>query len=139
MLKKVEQDSIVPRWNRRPEIEMSADLDEGCIFCKIARGDFSTPFLVESERVIAFRDIQPQAPTHVLVAPKRHIPNLHSIGAAADLSAELIQTCNAVAKQEGLLESGFRVMTNDGPNAGQSVDHLHFHVLGGRRLGSGWD
>ena len=109
-----------------------------CVFCRIARGEFGTEFVAETETVVAFRDVHPQAPTHVLVVPRRHIASLDALTPAdRDLAAELLAVAARVARQEGIVESGYRVLTNHGPDAGQTVFHLHFHVLGGRRLASG--
>lgn len=113
-----------------------AGSETACIFCRIARGDFGTEFVAESEHAVAFRDISPQAPTHVLVVPRRHIAGLQDLTPAdAALAGELLQLANEVAQREGLA-GGYRVLTNVGPDAGQTVDHLHFHVLGGRQLGA---
>jgi histidine triad (HIT) family protein len=113
-----------------------ADNSNECIFCRIVRGDFGTEFVAESEGAVAFRDIQPAAPTHVLVVPKRHISSLRELGPDdAALGGELLVLAARVAAEAGLHEGGYRVVTNDGPDAGQTVFHLHLHVLGGRRLG----
>lgn len=106
-----------------------------CIFCRIARGDLGTEFVAESENAVAFRDLHPQAPTHVLVVPRRHLTGLRDLGPEeAALTSELLGLATEVARREGIVDGGFRVLTNDGPDAGQTVFHLHFHVLGGRRL-----
>lgn len=112
--------------------------DEDCIFCRIARGDFGTEFVAQSANAVAFRDLDPKAPTHVLVVPRAHVPSLQEMPPDdSGLAAELLNLCVTVARQEGLGQSGYRVLTNDGPNAGQTVFHLHFHVLGGHRLSAG--
>jgi len=109
--------------------------DADCIFCKIISGAFGTEFIAENDHAVAFRDIQPQAPTHVIVVPRRHVPALRHIRPEdAEEIAAVLALCGEVAEQEGLHDSGYRVLTNDGPDAGQTVYHLHFHVLGGRRL-----
>lgn len=114
--------------------------EDDCIFCRIARGDFGTEFVAESESVVAFRDLHPQAPTHVLVIPRRHIASLSDLGSDdIALGGELMAVAARVAASEGIAESGYRVLTNTGPNAGQSVFHLHLHVIGGRQLGIGVD
>jgi histidine triad (HIT) family protein len=107
-----------------------------CIFCKIVNGEFGTESVAESEHAVAFRDLNPQAPTHVLVVPRRHIPALRVVGPDdGALVAEALTLAVEVARREGLLEGGgFRVITNDGPDAGQTIYHLHFHVLGGQSL-----
>ncbi len=115
----------------------AADADE-CVFCRIVRGDFGTAFLAQDEHAVAFRDLHPQAPSHILVVPRRHLGALRELsGRDADLGLSLLLMANAVAEHEGLFANGYRVLTNDGPDAGQSVAHLHFHVLGGRRLEDG--
>jgi histidine triad (HIT) family protein len=104
-------------------------------------GEIPADVVSETDRVLAFRDINPQAPTHVLVIPKEHHRNLGALAAAdAELLAEVARAAQAVAQQEGLvsdggIEPGYRVVANTGPQAGQSVDHLHLHVLGGRPMG----
>ena len=106
-----------------------------CIFCKIVAGDIPSTKVYEDDTVLAFRDINPQAPTHILVSPKEHIAN-----GAADITADhaavvghIFEIIAKLAKEEGL--SDFRVVTNNGEGAGQTVPHLHFHLLGGRTLG----
>ncbi len=108
-------------------------MSDECIFCKIVRGDFGTEFVAESDRVVAFPDISPIAPTHILVVPKEHIDGMHALDDPA-LGGELLAVARQVALAAGLDESGFRVVTNNGAEAGQSVFHLHFHVIGGRKL-----
>jgi histidine triad (HIT) family protein len=108
-------------------------MSDDCVFCKIIQGDFGTEFIAESENAVAFRDISPAAPTHILVAPRRHIIALRDLDDSA-LASELLELVRNVAKAEGLFDSGYRVVTNDGAQAGQSVWHLHFHVLGGKRM-----
>ncbi len=111
-----------------------------CVFCQIAAGAFGTPFVAESESAVAFRDLHPQAPTHVLVVPRRHLGGVRDLGLDdAPLAGELLALAVEVARREGVLESGYRVLTNDGPDAGQTVFHLHFHVLGGKPLRGGLD
>ncbi len=106
-----------------------------CIFCRIANGDLPTEFVAESEHAVAFRDLAPQAPTHVLVVPRRHVASLHDIVPEDGmLVADTLQLAVEVARREGVIAGGFRVLTNDGPDAGQTVDHIHFHILGGRSL-----
>lgn len=109
-----------------------------CIFCKVVRGDFGTEFVAESDGAVAFRDLDPKAPTHVLVVPRRHVSSLMGLGPDdGALAAELLALASDVARREGITESGYRVLTNVGPDAGQTVFHLHFHVLGGHRLKAG--
>ena len=110
-----------------------------CIFCKIVDRQIPAKELYRDDRAVAFADLNPQAPTHVLVIPTRHVA---SLAAATDADAEadtamlghLLAVCRTVAAQAGLTDSGFRVVTNIGADGGQSVHHLHFHVLGGRAL-----
>lgn len=106
-----------------------------CLFCKIVAGEVPAKVVMETERTLAFRDINPQAPTHVLVIPKAHHPNAAALAAAdPGLLAELLIKAGEVAAAEGVAESGYRVVFNTGPQAGQTVHHVHAHVLGGRGL-----
>ena len=105
-----------------------------CLFCKIAAGETPSTKVYEDETVLAFRDIAPQAPTHVLVIPKAHISGADQIcGENAALAAHCLEVCALVARQENLT-GGFRIVSNCGDDAGQTVHHLHFHVLGGKKL-----
>ena len=104
-----------------------------CLFCKIAAGEIPADLVADSGRTIAFRDINPQAPTHVLVIPKEHHPDLATMAAAnAELLAEVAAQAHRVAEAEGIDSSGYRVVFNTGVEAGQTVFHAHAHVLGGR-------
>jgi histidine triad (HIT) family protein len=106
-----------------------------CVFCKVAKGLVRADIVLRNEEVVAFRDIHPQAPVHVLVIPRRHITALwEADDSDAVLLGRLLLACNEIAQMEGVDQSGYRVVANVGPDAGQSVDHLHFHVLGGRKL-----
>jgi len=106
-----------------------------CLFCAIAAGDIPADVVHSDDRVIAFRDIAPQAPVHVLVIPREHHATAASIAQTDPaLTAELLRVAGAVAEREGVAESGYRIVTNTGEGAGQSVHHVHFHVLGGRGL-----
>jgi histidine triad (HIT) family protein len=109
-----------------------------CLFCGIAAGDIPATKVADGERMIAFRDINPQAPVHVLVVPRDHYPNVAALAAAGDagkgLLDELIVVAREVAVAEGIEDSGYRVVFNTGPDAGQSVAHVHAHVLGGRPM-----
>jgi histidine triad (HIT) family protein len=109
-------------------------VEENCMFCRIAAGELGTEFVAQSEHAVAFDDIAPSAPVHVLVVPKRHIESLRDLDDPT-LAGELLKLASQVAKEKGLLDGGYRVVTNDGPEAGQTVFHLHFHVLGGQQLG----
>jgi histidine triad (HIT) family protein len=106
-----------------------------CLFCRIVAGDIPATLVRESERTVAFRDIAPQAPTHVLVVPKDHYPDVAALSAQPALLAELVAQASAVAADEGLAERGYRLVFNTGADAGQTVFHAHAHVLGGRALG----
>ena len=111
-----------------------------CLFCRMVAGEVPADVVHQTDRVFAFRDINPQAPTHVLVVPKEHYATVGALAVAdAGLLAEVVSGAQAVALQEGLVtdggtEPGYRLVTNTGPQAGQSVHHVHFHVLGGRRM-----
>ena len=112
---------------------MSAD----CIFCKIIAGEIPSQRVYEDDFVYAIRDIAPQAPVHILVIPKEHIASAASITAEnSNLAAKCFEAIAAIAKSEGL-DGGFRVITNSGGDGGQTVFHLHFHLMGGRALGDG--
>jgi histidine triad (HIT) family protein len=106
-----------------------------CIFCRIAAGEIPAKKVLENEHVVAFHDLHAQAPTHVLVIPRRHIVNVGS-STAADVEAlgQVVLACREVAEKTGIDQSGFRVTMNTGGHAGQSVDHLHAHVMGGRPM-----
>jgi histidine triad (HIT) family protein len=107
-----------------------------CLFCKIVSGDVPAETVRESERVLAFRDINPQAPTHVLVIPKDHHPTVNALAEAdPGLLAEVLREAHEVAVGDGIAGTGYRVVFNTGPQAGQTVFHAHAHVLGGRGLG----
>ena len=107
---------------------------ENCLFCKIIGGAIPSTKVYEDETVYAFRDINPQAPTHVLVVPKAHIADCNGIHADnAAVVAHIFEVIPAIAKAEGL-EGGYRVVSNCGSDGCQSVHHLHFHILGGKKL-----
>jgi histidine triad (HIT) family protein len=106
-----------------------------CLFCAIVAGEIPVTPAGETERVLAFRDINPQAPTHVLVIPKEHYPNVAALAAAdAALLGEVITQAHQIAAAEGVSEGGYRVVFNTGEAAGQTVHHVHAHLLGGRLL-----
>ena len=106
-----------------------------CLFCAIAAGEIPATRVVETDRVLAFRDINPQAPIHVLVIPKTHYPHVAALAAAdSGLLAEVITEAHRVAAAEGVSDSGYRFVFNTGEHAGQTVPHVHVHVLGGRAL-----
>lgn len=107
-----------------------------CLFCGIAAGEIPATVVSAKPRTIAFRDINPQAPVHILVIPRAHHANLADLGAAGDgLLADVIAHAHEVAVAEGIAADGYRVVFNTGPNAGQTVSHAHAHVLGGRPMG----
>ena len=110
------------------------DVPEETVFDLILRGDIPADIVYEDDRAIAFRDINPQAPVHVLVIPRKRCMSLAD-AENTELLGHLLDVCRQIADQEGLAEDGYRVVTNIGENGGQSVPHLHFHVLGGRSLG----
>ena len=105
-----------------------------CLFCKIIAGSIPSTKVYEDETILAFRDIAPQAPTHILVVPKAHIADCNGISAEnSAVVAHIFQVIPQIAKAEGL-ENGYRVVSNCGDDAGQTVHHLHFHILGGKKL-----
>jgi histidine triad (HIT) family protein len=104
-----------------------------CLFCKMASGALKPDVVFEDERLLAFRDIHPQAPFHVLIIPKRHIANLNELDDEA-LGGYMLRTAAQLSAQAGYAESGFRTVFNTNADAGQSVFHLHLHVLAGRAL-----
>ena len=107
---------------------------ENCLFCKIVAGEIPSTKVYEDDAILAFRDINPQAPVHILVVPKVHIQDTDGITAEnSGLVAHMFEKIPQIAKAEGLA-NGYRVITNCGPDSGQMVPHLHFHVLGGRAL-----
>lgn len=108
--------------------------DPHCPFCRIAAGDSPATFVYRDDEVIAFHDTHPQAPTHILVVPTRHIASAAALTESdRDLAGRLLIAAARIAEQLGL-HAGYRLVTNSGRQAGQSVDHLHIHVLGGRRM-----
>jgi histidine triad (HIT) family protein len=112
---------------------MSPEAD--CLFCRIVAGEIPSRRVFEDDEVFAFHDQNPRAPTHVLVIPRRHITSALELGMSdGPLLGRLFAAAATVAREQGIAESGYRVVTNVGRGAGQSVDHLHFHVLGGRPL-----
>ena len=110
------------------------DRDPDCLFCRIVAGEIPSDRVFEDDAVIAFRDINPRAPTHLLLVPRRHVADVqHLTDADGDLLASLFGAVRKLAADAGL-ESGYRVVTNVGPDAGQTVFHLHLHLLGGRTM-----
>ena len=114
---------------------MSASPAAGCLFCRIARRELPAKILFEDERVLAFEDMRPQAPVHVLVIPKAHFASLNDAPEGSDaLLGELLLAARRAARDKGIAETGYRVVLNTGRDSGQEILHIHFHVLGGRRL-----
>ena len=111
--------------------------DPACLFCRIEVGEIPSTRVAEDDVVIAFRDLNPRAPTHVLVMPREHIRSAAELtDADAPLVGHVLAVAADIARSEGIAESGYRIVTNVGDWGGQSVDHLHFHVMGGRPLGA---
>lgn len=108
-----------------------------CIFCKIAQEELPSTKVYEDDEILAFKDINPVAPVHILVIPKKHIASLATIEVEdAGMLSRMMLIIRDIATEQGLDENGYRVLSNHGPDSGQLVDHLHFHILGGRKLGS---
>ncbi len=106
-----------------------------CLFCRIVQKQIPATLVHEGKKSLAFRDIHPRAPIHVLVVPKDHVDNLMDLSpAAVDTLADIQATIQAVVQKDKLEETGFRVVVNNGRDSGQEVSHLHYHILGGRRL-----
>ena len=109
---------------------------EDCIFCKISKGDIPSKKIYEDDKVLAFLDINPVTPVHFLVIPKEHIANINDINESnAEIISYIFMTIKKLAKEQGIDESGYRVITNTGSDAGQTVYHMHFHVIGKQNLG----
>ncbi len=107
----------------------------GCLFCRIVAGEIPSDVVHRTERVVAFRDVNPQAPVHVLVVPRRHIDDAGALGPDdAEVLAHMFVAARQVAEAEGIAERGYRLLFNVGEDASNSVPHLHLHVVGGRRL-----
>lgn len=106
-----------------------------CLFCKIAAGEIPSAKVYEDEEILAFRDINPQAPVHILIIPKKHVASLAEVGEEdAALLGKIQVLTRKLAEQEGVAVSGFRIVSNSGPDSGQEVGHLHYHLMGGRDL-----
>lgn len=108
-------------------------MTDSCIFCRIVRGEIPATLVAQNDAAIAFRDLSPQAPSHVLVVPRRHVASLAEATDGAELGAVMLLAAE-VARLEGVAEDGYRTVLNTGRHGGQSVAHLHAHVLGGRSL-----
>jgi histidine triad (HIT) family protein len=108
---------------------------EDCIFCKIIKKEIPSEIVYEDDEILAFKDIEPVAPVHILVIPKKHISSLVEISKEDEqLIGRIYSKINEIAKAQGILEKGFRVVVNCGEDGGQAVKHLHFHLLGGQKL-----
>ena len=108
---------------------------EQCIFCKIVNKEAPAQIVHEDERILAFKDIFPKAPVHILIVPKKHIETVAHIGPDdKELIGELFVVAKKIAKEQGVSETGYRLIFNVGPDAGQTVDHLHLHLLGGGKM-----
>lgn len=108
-----------------------------CLFCKIIKREIPSTIVYEDEEILAFRDINPVAPVHVLVIPKKHISSLVDLKPEDEaLVGRIYSVINKIAKQENIFENGFRVVVNCGEDGGQEVKHLHFHLIGGKKLGT---
>ena len=109
---------------------------EDCIFCKIIKRQIPSQIVFESDEIIAFRDVNPVAPVHILVIPKKHLSSLLDLNEEDEkLVGKIYTVINKIAKQEGIDKKGFRVVVNCGEDGGQEVKHLHFHLIGGKKLG----
>lgn len=112
------------------------DSVDTCIFCKIANGEIDTTFVAESDNVVAFNDIAPASPVHVLIVPKAHVQSAHHLGTDyAGVWQEMLEVAQSIANSTGVANSGYRLVTNIGPDSGQEVPHLHLHLLGGKKQG----
>jgi len=110
--------------------------NEDCLFCRIGRMEIPADIVFEDDLVIAFRDIAPKAPTHILVIPREHISSAASLTEAnGPLLGRIFAVAAQLARDEGIAKSGYRITTNSGAGAGQSVYHIHFHLMGGRQMG----
>lgn len=107
--------------------------DENCVFCKIVKGEIPSTKVYEDDKVLAFKDIEPIAPIHILVIPKVHIKSLMELE-EDELLVHIHKVIKQIAKEQGIDGKGFRVLTNVGEDGGQAVKHLHFHILGGTKL-----
>ena len=104
-----------------------------CIFCRIGRGEIPAQMVMNNKDVAAFKDLNPQAPVHILIIPKKHVASLDDAN-DSDLLGRMMALAAAIARQEGIAKSGYRTVINTGKDGGQSVDHLHIHLLGGRQM-----
>ena len=110
---------------------------EDCVFCKIVDGKIPSNKVFENEEILAFKDINPVAPIHILVIPKKHIKSINEIeNTDKELIGKIFTVIGDIARKQGFADDGYRVISNCGVNGGQEVPHLHFHVIGGKKLGS---
>ena len=110
-------------------------MTDSCIFCKIANNEIQSNIVYRDEQVTAFRDIHPVAPTHVLIVPNRHIESVSSLKSEDEvLAGHMLAVAGQIAVKEGIADSGYRIITNTGINGGQTVFHMHFHLIGGQRM-----
>jgi histidine triad (HIT) family protein len=130
------QDAFAQAWNPVPITHRRNESMSDCIFCKIAAGSIPAQIVYQDEFAFAFRDINPSAPSHVLVIPKKHIPSLAATNADdTEIWGRFLLACARVAEIEGATDSGYRVVINTNRDAGQEVFHAHAHVMGGRAFG----
>ena len=109
-------------------------MSDDCLFCRLVRGEIPAKLVAQTPECVAFRDIDPQAPTHIVIVPRAHIPTLSDVRDPL-IVGQMAKLATDIAKSEGVAESGFRVVVNTNANGGQTVYHLHMHLLGGRRMG----
>lgn len=107
-----------------------------CIFCKIIEGTIPAKKVMETDHIVAFHDIEPAAPVHILIIPKKHIPTMNDVGSEdTEIIAELFAAARQIAREQGIAEAGYRLINNINADGGQIVYHLHIHLLGGKKLG----
>jgi histidine triad (HIT) family protein len=116
-------------------IARRANMNEACLFCRIVRGDIPARLAYQDEHTLAFHDIDPRAPVHVLIIPRQHIAGVADLQPAdAEVAGRLLVVAGSLASELGVADNGYRLVVNSGADAGQSVDHMHMHLLGGRPL-----
>ena len=114
---------------------MNYNFDESCLFCKIIKGEIPSSKVYETETVYAFRDIEPQAPQHIIIVPKNHIASANEVNEEnAEVIGDIFAAAAHIAKIEGFADNGYRIVNNCGNDGGQTVGHIHFHLLAGRNL-----
>lgn len=107
---------------------------EDCLFCKIIKGEVPSETVYEDDHVLAFKDIAPQAPIHIVIVPKRHFQSIMTVPAGDPIISQIHEAANRIALRMGIADQGFRLVTNIGEDGGQTVPHLHYHLLGGRSM-----